>query len=92
MATHQTEIDHEMQLSVDFNYTPATPDVFYLPNGDPGYPGEPAELEVTAVWLVSADGKQRLPITKLLTSDQITLIEEDIMEHWEDPGYEDEPD
>lgn len=28
------------------SYTPGTPDVWYLPNGDPGYPGDPAELEI----------------------------------------------
>ena len=26
--------------------SPATPDVPYLSNGDPGYPGEPAEIEI----------------------------------------------
>lgn len=26
---------------------PGTPDVFYLPNGDPGYPGDPAEAMCT---------------------------------------------
>lgn len=30
-------------------YSPATPDVFYLSNGDPGYPGDPEEFEVTKV-------------------------------------------
>lgn len=26
-------------------YLPSTPDVFYLSNGDPGYPGDPEEAE-----------------------------------------------
>ena len=34
-----------------YNYTPETPDVMYLPNGDPGYPGEAAELEVTHAYM-----------------------------------------
>ena len=31
------------------DYFPSTPDVFYMSNGDPGYPGEPEEFEVTKV-------------------------------------------
>lgn len=30
---------------VDYSYYPATPDVWYLRNGDPGYPGEPADVD-----------------------------------------------
>lgn len=30
---------------ITFTYMPATPDVFYLRNGDPGYPGDPAEVD-----------------------------------------------
>lgn len=36
-------------LEVEGSYTPSTPDVHYLRNGDPGYPGDPAELEITKV-------------------------------------------
>lgn len=36
-------------LTVTFNYRPGTPDVLTLPNGDPGYPGDPAELEILEV-------------------------------------------
>ena len=46
---------HEV-LTFDFkgyritgDYFPSTPDVFYMSNGDPGYPGEPEEFEVTKV-------------------------------------------
>ena len=31
-------------------YTPSTPDVMYQRNGDPGWPGDPAELDVTKAW------------------------------------------
>jgi hypothetical protein len=36
------------ERDVDFavRYAPATRDVMYLPNGDPGYPGDPAELDI----------------------------------------------
>ena len=35
-------------LTIDYvvMYSPATPDKWYMPNGDPGYPGDPEELEV----------------------------------------------
>lgn len=32
-------------------YSPGTPDVMYLSNGDPGYPGSPAELEIVSAEL-----------------------------------------
>ena len=42
-----------MEFTVD--YRPGTPDVMYLRNGDPGYPGDPPELEVEAVWCNGVD-------------------------------------
>ena len=37
-------------LEIEFTYSPGTPDVHYLRNGDPGYPGEPPEVDWTAKW------------------------------------------
>ena len=42
----------EQDFEVEFYYTPGTPDVMYLPNGDPGYPGDPEELELGKIHLV----------------------------------------
>lgn len=84
-----SEINCELPLLAEFNYTPGTPDVMYLSNGDPGYPGEPPELELTACWLVQ--GAKRINIFSMLSEEQVTAIEEDLMENWEDPG-EDEGD
>jgi hypothetical protein len=39
----------EIEVEVEYSYSPGTPDVRYLPNGDPGYPGDPAELEILKV-------------------------------------------
>ncbi len=39
----------EFEVEVHFTYSPGTPDVMYMPNGDPGYPGDPAEYEVQKV-------------------------------------------
>lgn len=41
----------EQTLRVTFDYSPGSPDVMYLANGDPGYPGDPEEFEVTQVEL-----------------------------------------
>lgn len=35
-----------LSFSADVTYFPGTPDVWYLPNGDPGYPGDPPEVEI----------------------------------------------
>ena len=60
-------------LRLEYDYSPGTPDVHYLPNGDPGYPGDPEELTVTKVELAVAGSVQTglgdswLDITELLS-------------------------
>lgn len=39
----------EATYLVTFTHSPGTPDVRTLPNGDPGYPGDPPEFFVDAV-------------------------------------------
>jgi len=39
------------ELEVVYDYTPGRPGRAYMPNGDPGYPDDPPELEITAVYL-----------------------------------------
>lgn len=34
---------------IEYKYSPGTPDRWYMPNGDPGYPGDPAEVSITAI-------------------------------------------
>jgi len=47
------EFDEGPISSIDFSfrwdYSPSTPDVMYLRNGDPGYPGDPEEMEITTI-------------------------------------------
>lgn len=45
------------ERDVDFavRYAPATRDVMYLPNGDPGYPGDPAELDILSAKVGGVD-------------------------------------
>jgi hypothetical protein len=61
---------------VEGKYSPATPDVHYLRNGDPGQPGDPAEFEVH---YIAADDK-------VLSNDEIDKLCEN--EKWLDAAYE----
>jgi len=38
-----------IDFSFSWGYNPQTPDVMYLRNGDPGYPGDPEEMEITEI-------------------------------------------
>ena len=40
---------HGLLLTVEGEYSPATPDVWYLRNGDPGYPGDPADFDIHSI-------------------------------------------
>jgi hypothetical protein len=44
------------RLLVEYDYSPATADVMYLPNGDPGYPGDPEEFYITGVKMMMPNG------------------------------------
>ena len=50
--------EHDVQ--VDYTYSPGRPGKMYMPNGDPGYPDEPAEVEILNVWLYELDVLQYL--------------------------------
>lgn len=51
-------------FDIEYNYTPGTPDVLHLPNGDPGYPGDPPEVELGNVYLtrVISEAHDRQPL------------------------------
>ena len=60
MSTHTTTLyredadGNEIEIEVTGDYTPGSPDVYYTSNGDPGYPGDPEEVEITEA--VDPDG------------------------------------
>lgn len=68
----------EIEVEVTCAYSPGTPDVWYLPNGDPGYPGDPAECEILSV---TYEGKE---IGFLFEGNDSfsTLIFEEAAEHF----------
>lgn len=39
----------DFRLQVAYDYSPGTPDVMHFSNGDPGYPGDPEELDIISV-------------------------------------------
>ena len=43
------EDDREVKVSVTYHFTSARPAKMYLRNGDPGYPEEPAGVEVLKI-------------------------------------------
>ena len=48
-AAARVELAAPLVVTVDYHYAPGTPDTLYRPNGDPGDPGNPEELELHAV-------------------------------------------
>ena len=47
---YHTEIaGTEVSFLVSYSYSPGTPMVRYLRNGDPGYPAEPPEIEIEKI-------------------------------------------
>lgn len=45
----------DVDLDVWGEYSPETPDVWYLSNGDPGYPGEPEYFEINKIFYNDVD-------------------------------------
>jgi len=45
----------DITLDVTGDYSPSTPDVWYLRNGDPGYPGESEAFEIDSIYFMDKD-------------------------------------
>src|SRR5689334_1290896 len=72
------------------NYWGGSPDVMYLSNGDPGYPGDPPEAEITSVtWDLGknepGDGKDLMP---LVGDDAMKALERDALEAGAEDAYD----
>lgn len=50
------DIGAEIECEITFTYSPGRPAVMYLRNGDPGYPADPAEIELVSA-TPTQDGK-----------------------------------
>ena len=70
------EVDDDVvEVYVTAQYSPSTPHVFYLPNGDPGYPGDPEEVEI-----ISAETADGTPVE--LTEAEYDLILVDVRDQY----------
>lgn len=49
-------------FEVEFDITPGRPGKLYLRNGDPGYPPEPAEVDILSVTRAGVDILPLLPV------------------------------
>lgn len=49
MPTFHTLEQGDLRLRVDYTYYPGSPGCHTLPNGDPGYPPEPSEIDLQSV-------------------------------------------
>lgn len=67
-----------LTLDITYDYTPAEPDVYYLRNGDPGYPGSPAELSICSITSTQAPGIDFITVLESLDSEHDTSILEAI--------------
>lgn len=69
VATLTVDLGALGEKEIEFHgyYHPATPDVMYLPNGDPGYPGDPAEFNMDAIYLLL--GPDKKPCIELFPED-----------------------
>ena len=76
----------DLEVRVTFTYTPGMPGKMYLRNGDPGYPEEPAEVEIDEVIVRSYRmGKvEEINIKDALSKPALDKIEEELLEtDWE---------
>ena len=83
MSQHSTIIFYEdLAFEVDFDYSPGDPGRMYMANGDPGYPPEPEEWDVTEVRLVNSEEKKIEPIdvTSVMTQTMMDFFNEQVKE------------
>ncbi len=78
MNLSTTVIYGPLTLDIAYDYSPAEPDVYYLRNGDPGYPGSPAELSICSITSSQAPGLSFLEIFESLDSEHNSAILEAI--------------
>ncbi len=73
VTTYIERNDDEIEVFVEASWSPGSPAVPYLRNGDPGYPEEPDEVEFLSV--TDSDGNEYE-----LTEDEKEKLYEEIVE------------
>ena len=83
MSNYTTTIEYEdLSFQINFDYSPFRAGRMYMANGDPGYPDEPAELDICTVLLVHPTDKDVKPV-------DVTDVMSDVMNDWIDGQIED---
>ncbi len=77
----------ESEILISFKYHAGRPMVMYLPNGDPGYPEEPDEIEILKIETASTNPVNNVwrighDITDLISEAEFEYIETYIYENW----------
>ena len=49
------DLGEDIEATLEYTYIPGTPDVMYTSNGDPGYPGDPSEIEIESFTMLGKD-------------------------------------
>lgn len=49
------DLGEDIEATLEYTYIPGTKDVMWLPNGDPGYPGDPSEIEIESFMMLGKD-------------------------------------
>ena len=70
-----TDEELDLEVIVHFTYSAGRPQVNYLRNGDPGYPAEPPEFDITEV--IREDDGTQLILTEDLMEDLYNKLHED---------------
>jgi hypothetical protein len=75
------QLNLDLIFDVDYKITPGRDAVMYLPNGDPGYPAEPPEIEIISVkW-------GDIEVLQALSEDDLEIIEDFIADNHDEEDF-----
>lgn len=84
--SYETEIGG-VAVVIEYNFEPGEEAIHTFANGDPGYPGSAALVEIVSI--TTEDGVNLYPILEEVASDWITRTETQIAEeHNPDDGFD----
>ena len=69
----------DVEAQVEFDFLRGAPGRWYMPNGDPGYPDEPDELEVNSI-VIDGVEQEQLPVESLDIIEQACW--DWVEDHW----------
>lgn len=73
------ECSEDREVVCSYTYSPGRPGCNYLPNGDPGYPPEPAEVEIYSI----RDKQYGVDLMELVSDEEYARLQVQIIEEEE---------